>query len=412
MAAVMSDFTDITETAIVEVVFAAAARWVATKRPRLDGKLTAELQALATAQLRIVRNVGRSGCMGPATLPYTEAEQKAWFDNAWTFSFLVPSPALEDAVPGLILPGWSADDIDTARDSKVLDLLWNLERPMRDLRQVLDKMPHMEVPHPLPLELVVAFILDERLRARLELSHWEMFFQGNGSVESLCEQLAEIHDQRLRAPIVAATFDAARTLAGVKLKNFLQHPLPLLKLWCADVDPDRWEAFVRVHPWGALNALELSLMTRNAPEGLPRIVLHAYGRIPADKRGTSFSFQYAPDVLQTLDAHDIELLVGLVVSHAPPGELAATRAWQVAPRVALAEAKQALQDQRLAASVWFHSSPASHLEELLGELERRPEPLPEWAEGWLRVRLARAGDLAASVYGLLRRAISHARETA
>jgi hypothetical protein len=161
-----------------------------------------------------------------------------------------------------------------------------------------------------------------------------------------------------------------------------------------------------------LNALELSLMTRNAPEGLPRIVLHAYGRIPADKRGTSFSFQYAPDVLQTLDAHDIELLVGLVVSHAPPGELAATRAWQVAPRVALAEAKQALQDQRLAASVWFHSSPASHLEELLGELERRPEPLPEWAEGWLRVRLARAGDLAASVYGLLRRAISHARETA
>lgn len=413
MAAVTSDFSDVTETAMVEVAFAAGARWVAAKRPPLDPKLTDELRALATAQLRIVREVGRDGCMGPATLPYTDAERKAWFDNAWTFSFLVPSPALEGgAVPGLILPGWSADDIDTARDSKVLDLLWNVERPMRDLRQVLDKMPHMEVPHLLPLELVVAFILDERLRVRLDASHWELFFQGTGSVESLCGQLKEIRDDEQRRPIVRATFDAARKLAGRDLKNFFQKPPPLLEFWCADVDADRWEALVRVHPWGALNALELSLMTRRAPEGLPRIVLDAYGRIPADERGTSFGFEYAPDVLQTLDAHDTELLVSLVVSHAPPGELAASRAWQVAPQVALAEAKQALQDRTLAASVWFHSSPASHLGELLGELERRSEPLPAWAEGFLRVRLARAGGLAPDVYALLRRAVSQARETA
>jgi hypothetical protein len=411
MAAVASDFSDIVQTTMVEVTFAAAMRWFAAKTPRLDAKLGAELRALATAQLRIVRDVGPHGCMGPATLPYTDAERRAWFDNAWTYSFMEPFDLVEGPAPGLILPGWKGD-IDTARDSKVLDLLWNVERPMRYLQEVLGKVPHMEVPDLLPMELVVAFIRDERFRGRLTQSHWQMFFEGDRSVEALCEPLAENRNREQRAPIATVTFDAAREFAGSNLKNFFQRPQPLLELWCTDVDPDRWDALVRVHPWGALNALELSLMTGRAPAGLPRVVLQAYGRIPADKRGTSFSFHYAPDALQTLDVHDIELLVDLVKSREPPGEQAAARAWEVAPRTALAEAKRALLDRTPTDVVWFHTAPAAALEELVGELEQQSEPLPEWVEGWLRARLARAGGLAPSVYGLLRRAISHARETA
>lgn len=401
-AAVTSDFTDVVQTATVEAVFAAAARWVALKRPPLDTKLTAELQALGAAQLNIVRDVGMGGSLGPATLPYTDAERKAWFDNAWTFSFLVPPPALEGAAPGLILPGWSTH-IDTKRDSRVLDLLWNLERPMRELRGVLDKVQDIEVPHLLPLELVVAFILDGRLRTRLTQAHWQMFFQAEGAVESLCDQLAEVRDADQRAAIVTATFDAARILAGRDLKNFLQHPRRLLEHWCVDVDADRWAQLVRVHPWGALDALQRLFMMRDVPEGLPRIVLFAYGQIPPDQRGTAHSFRHMPDVLRMLDAHDIELLVGLVKNHAPPGELAAARAWEVAPDITAAEATKALRDGTLAASVWFHTSPTTRLEELIGELARSSEPLPNWAEGWLRLRLGRAGALAPHVYALLRR---------
>lgn len=401
----------VSRAALVETTFVAVARLLDTKSPSRSDEDTKRIQALGVEQLHLVRRLGASGCLGPVVLPCaSESARKEWFNLAWRFSFIVVAPKALDVDPGLVFPGWSKS-LRPGQDTRVLELLWALEPPMRDMHHVLRRFADLEMPMLMPLDLLVAFALDGDQRARLQPHHWQLLFASD-AVETLCRRVDAASSDR--AELYLAIFEAARTVFGNDIANLVRLPPALLRGWGQYVGDEAWSAFVEgIAPWSLRDSLTWIASRRpgEAPGGLVRTALRRLAT-HAQVEVTPNANSALASLVDQLESNDLELLVALVVDHSGFGEPAARRGWELDPEPALQAAIGVLYAGRNAASQWFHCAPESELPRLLEALEGVSGELPPWSQMWLRTRLGGARQHAPRVFDLLVRSVADASATA
>lgn len=405
------DPAELRTVAAIEALFSALSRRLASGWT-VPKEALGDVQRLGLRQLELIRGLPENlGFPGNAALTRQVLDRgpdamASWLGEAWTFSFEVEVPKL-DQDPGWILPGWSRNlRLEDARGI----------HPRLQADPLLQKASRRAVgacnDQVLPAEvadcLLPWVIIDGPGRG------WELttevqrgLFRSSGAAD-LVGRLLQAEPPETRA-------QGARTAWSAALAE-QPHPYYALKR-IADISRALHQVVLENLPGEDFAAafraplritMEEVHVLRDLPLRLLRPALVAL--VERVERDNQPAHELAP-VLAALEEEDLDLLVRFGARGHTQGYAAAERVWSVSPESARERLCAALAaddpEVRRMAQVWFDTAPTDRLDDLLGLLEGLGADAPSWCASWLAIVLPHAGRSAPAAYRLLRKLAPH-----